>query len=134
VAALAKIIGSVDDLGRPVIRVEVAGRDGFLAVVDTGFNRTLMLQHDQAVSLGFSFTGLNEYVELGTTSISKVQRATGQIDWLGKNVSVDAFVSMEPPVTHRPDTARALLGTELLADCLLLVDFTNKVVESETQD
>jgi hypothetical protein len=130
---LAKIIGSVDDLGRPVVRVEVPGRDGLLAVVDTGFNRTLMLQHDEAITLGFEFTGLNEYVELGTTAISKVQRATGSIEWLGKIVSVDAFVSTEPPATYRPDTARALIGTELLRDCLLLVDFAERLVEIETQ-
>jgi hypothetical protein len=130
---LAKITGRVDDLGRPVVRVEVPGRDGFLAVVDTGFNRTLMLQHDEAITFGFEFDGLNEFVELGTSAISKVQRATGSIQWLGKTISVDAFVSTEPPTIHRPDTARALIGTELPRDCLLLVDFSSRLVEIETQ-
>ncbi len=131
---MAKIIGSVDELGRPVVRIDVPGHDSLLAVVDTGFNRALMLQHDQAITLGFAFTGLNEYVELGTSSISKVERATGRIEWLGRAIAVDAFVSAEPPATHRPDTARALLGTELLQDCLLLVDFSSRLVEIETQD
>ncbi len=128
------MIGSVDELGRPVIRIEVPEKDGLLVVVDTGFNRTLMLQHDEAISMGFTFTGLSEYVELGTSSVSEVQRATGRIHWLGKILNIDAFVSTEPPATHRPDTARALLGTELLQDCLLLVDFAERVVEIETQD
>ena len=55
---MAKIIGSVDDLGRPVVRIEVPGRDG---------------------------------------------------------------------------TAQALIGTEMLADCLLLVDFRTRIVEIEEQ-
>ncbi len=133
-AALAKIIGSVNELGRPVVRIDVPGHESRLAVVDTGFNRALMLRHDQAITFGFAFTGLNECVELGTTSISKVERAIGRIEWLGRLIAVDAFVSAEPPVAHRPDTARALIGTELLADCLLLVDSFSRLVAIETQD
>jgi hypothetical protein len=62
-----------------------------------------MLQHDEAIALGFAFTALNEFVELGTSAISKVERATGNI------------------------------GTGLRRDCLLLVDFLSRLVEIETQ-
>jgi predicted aspartyl protease len=131
-AVLAKIVGAIDDLGRPVVRVEVPGRDGFLAVVDTGFNRSLLLQAAEAAAMGFIRTDSEEIVELGTTARASVVPALGTIRWLDRTLQVEAFVSDEPAATNRPDTARALLGTALLADCLLLVDFSGRVVEIET--
>jgi predicted aspartyl protease len=130
----ARIIGSVDDLGRPVIRIDIQGRDGFLAVVDTGFNRSLMLMATEAKAMGFELTDSEEIVELGTTIKATVVPALGNIEWLGRTVRVEALVSSEPSVGSHPDVARALVGTELLADCLLLVDFRRRTVEIEAQD
>jgi predicted aspartyl protease len=133
-AALAKLTGSVDDLGRPVVRIEVPGRDGCLAVVDTGFNRSLLLTAAEARTMGFTILMRTEDVELGTSLRVTVREATGILRWLDRDVEVRAFISDEPVSDHRPDTARALLGTEMLRGCLLLVDFANGVVEIETQD
>jgi predicted aspartyl protease len=134
VAALGKIIGSVDDLGRPTVRVDVPGRDGFLAVIDTGFNRSLLLTAAEALAIGFVIEVRTEAVELATTAQVLVRRATGTIRWLGKDTAVDALITDEPVATHRPDTARALIGAELLAGCLLLVDYPARRVEIETQN
>jgi predicted aspartyl protease len=130
---LAKIIGSVDDLGRPIIRIEAPGRDGLAAVVDTGFNRSLLLLAADALSLGFSIKQKTEIVELGTTERVTVRRASGEIFWLGKTLRVEALISNEPTPIYRPDTARALIGTELLSGTLLLVDFASRLVEIESQ-
>ena len=72
---MAKVIGSVDDLGRPVVRIEVPDRDGFHAVVDTGFNRSLLLLISEAQAMGFVVTEDAETVELGTAVKTKVLRA-----------------------------------------------------------
>ena len=130
---MAKIIGSVDDLGRPIIRLEVPGRDGLVAVVDTGFNRSLLLLATDALSLGFAIKQKTEIVELGTTERVTVRRASGEIFWLGKKLRVEALISNEPTPVYRPDTARALIGTELLFGTLLLVDFASRLVEIESQ-
>ena len=130
---MAKVVGTVDDLGRPVVRVEVLERDGFLAVIDTGFNRSLLLQAAQAQAIGFVITQNIETVELGTSAHANVRRGYGTIQWLDRSVQVEAYISDEPVAAHRPDTARALIGTELLAKCLLLVDFAGRVVEIEDQ-
>ncbi len=130
---MAKIIGSVDELGRPVVRVEVPSHDSFLAVIDTGFNRSLMMQAAEAAAIGFDVSKRTQVVELSTTETVEVEQATGKIWWLDREVWVDALISNEPSIAYRPDTARALIGTELLADCLLLVDFATRVVEIETQ-
>jgi hypothetical protein len=129
---LAKIVGSIDGLGRPVVRIQVAGHDDILAIVDTGFNGSLMLESIEARQKGFVIDELTELVELGTTARVEVRRATGTTDWLGRPTVVDALISDEPSRPGATDVARALLGTALMSDCLLLVDFPNKLVEIET--
>jgi hypothetical protein len=131
---LAKVAGRMDELGRPVVRIEVPGRDGCLAVVDTGFNRSLLLSATEAREMDFVLAKRSEKVELGTSLSVMVREATGIIRWLDRDVPVIAFVSEEPLSVHRPDTARVLLGTELLAGCLLLIDFASGMVEIETQN
>jgi predicted aspartyl protease len=130
---LAKITGSIDELGRPVVRIEVPGRDGFLAVVDTGFNRSLLMQSLEAEAMGFTITEEVAVVELGTTLRVQVHRAIGKIHWLDQIIQVDTLVANEELLVQRPDLARALIGTALLADCLLLVDFRTRLVEIEDQ-
>jgi predicted aspartyl protease len=130
---LPKIIGHIDDLGRPVIRIEVPGRDGFLAIVDTGFNRSLMLQASVAEAIGFVITEEAEIVELGTTARVEVRQGFGTMRWLDQDIRVEALISNEKLTVHRPDTARALIGAELLAQCLVLVDYPARRVEIETQ-
>jgi hypothetical protein len=78
-------------------------------------------------------TERTESVELGTSAHTEVRRGSGMIQWLGREILVEAFISNEPLAAHRPDMARALIGTELLAGCLLLVDFAARLVEIETQ-
>src|SRR5882757_7986302 len=47
--------GSVDDLNRPLVRIETPGfTDPLLAFVDTGFNGALLLDERQAARLGLS--------------------------------------------------------------------------------
>jgi predicted aspartyl protease len=129
---LPKIVGHIDDLGRPVVRIEVPDRDGFLAVVDTGFNRSLMLQASEAVAMGFTIAEETEIVELGTTAQVEVRQGFGTMRWLDRDIRVEALISSEKLTVHRPDTARALIGAELLAKCLVLVDYPARRVEIET--
>ena len=83
--------------------------------------------------MGFAVTKETERVELGTSERATVLRAHGKIHWLGRVMSIEAYVSDVPISQHRPDTARALLGTELMAGCLLLVDFPGRIVEVEEE-
>ena len=47
--------GSVDDLNRPLVRIETSGfTDSLVAFVDTGFNGALLIDERQAARLGFS--------------------------------------------------------------------------------
>ena len=81
--------------------------------------------------MGFAITEDAETVELGTAVKTKMLRARGMVRWLDRTIQVEALISDEPmPVSGR-DTARALVGTEMLANCLLLVDFVARAVEIE---
>lgn len=133
-AELHKVVGTVDDLRRPIVRIEVPGREGFLAIVDTGFNGALLLMAAEAIAMGFEISDEIETVELGTSARTSVRRGLGTVQWLGRSITVNAFISTEPiAINIRPDVARALIGTELMAGCLLLVDFPDRIVEIEQE-
>jgi predicted aspartyl protease len=132
VVALANLIGNVDDRGRPVVRIEVPGHDELLAVVDTGFNRSLFLMADQALVLGFTVLEREETVELGTTERTNVHVAIGHILWFGATVKVEALVAKDGRRRIDPDAPRALIGTKLLAGCHVLIDFPRGTIEVES--
>jgi predicted aspartyl protease len=138
-AALAKEHGSVDGLGRPVVRLAVKDRDDLLAVLDTGFNRSLLVTAEQARALGFVITKVSTMVQLGAEQRAEVARGTASVTWLGQVREIDILVSMETNAGDKkrarvdPDEAHALLGTELLKGSLLMIDFDTGSVEVETQ-
>jgi predicted aspartyl protease len=128
---MAKVRGSVDHLGRPVIRIE--HRDiSILAVIDTGFNGELMVPAATALSLGVAFSMEVTTVELGNGARASVRDGEATINWLDDTRRVRVFVSESWLPTG--DAPQGLLGTGLLTPHLLLIDFERKTVEIETQD
>ena len=89
------------------------------AVVDTGFDDCLCLPTDLAVTLGLElFTTAD--VELADGSIKKSLVFQGTAKLLGVSRPVPIYLT---------DSEEALIGTKLLAGCLLTIDFDqNKVV------
>ena len=128
---MAKVIGSVDQRGRPVIRVE-GKLDSILVVVDTGFNGDLLLAREAARLLGVDPVSKETEIELGDGRTVVVNEARATITWLEQNRRVRVLVSDD--WTSVGDAPVGLLGTELLVPHLLLVDFADGTVEIETQD
>ena len=127
---MAKVVGSVDGRSRPVIRIN-GKHESILVVVDTGFNGALMLTRTAANLLGADPIRRETEVELGDGRTVLVKEANALIPWLGRERRVRVLVSDAwAPVGDEPV---GLLGTELLAPHLLLVDFTEGTVEIETQ-
>ena len=127
---MAKVIGSVDNRGRPIIRVKVGG-DDILTVIDTGFNGDLMVTPEAARVMGIAVGGDETDIVLGDGTTTRVFEDRMLLDWLGQRRWVRVLVSS----TWRsgPDDPAGLLGTELLKPHLLLVDFGQRTVEIETQ-
>lgn len=134
VGCLAKITGHVDGIGRPLISViSIASGDPFVATVDTGFNGTLLTSAEDAPALGVRFLGQVERVELGDGRMVNLRLGLLTVDWLGSHREVDVFVS-DAPSRGGEGRPVALVGAQLLAPHLLLVDYRAGTVEIETQD
>ena len=127
---MAKVIGSVDDRGRPVIRID-GHQESILVVVDTGFNGDLMVTRAAAQLLGIAPVSREADVELGDGTTVRVYQGRSSISWLGEQRPVRVLVS--DSWTTVADAPVGLLGTELLSPHLLLIDFAARTVEIETQ-
>lgn len=131
--AVPELRGQVDALGRPIVSVVSASTgDPFLAPIDTGFNGWLMVSADDAPSIGVRTIVDLQSVQMGDGRSVLVRRGRVVLDWLGARREVEVFISDEP---SRGGEGRpvALIGAELLAPHLLLVDYGARTVEIETQ-
>ena len=78
---MAKVIRSVDQRGRPVIRIE-GKSESILVVVDTGFNGDLLLAREAARLLGVDPVSKETEIELGDGRTVVVNEARATITWL----------------------------------------------------
>jgi len=128
---MAKVIGSVDERGRPVVRIE-GRQESVLAIVDTGFNGDLMVTRDAATLLGADPLRRETEVELGDGRTVRVYETRATIMWLDRERRVRVLVSDE--WTTIGDEPVGLLGTDLLLPHMLRIDFARGTVEIEAQD
>ena len=126
-----KLAGSVDERGRPTVRLETPN-ESLLVVVDTGFNGDLMLSRDAARVLGAASDFSETEVELGDGKNARVFEARTVIEWLGKQRPVRVLISDE--LTTHGDAPVGLLGTNLLAPHVLRIDFAEGSVSVEAED
>jgi predicted aspartyl protease len=122
--------GSVDDLNRPLVRIETPGfADPLVAFVDTGFNGTLLVDERQAARLGFSVAKDSiTQVRLASQRKENFLLGQGSFIWLGERKTILAHVLIEAQGERRARNARKteeeiLIGTGLLSDCRLEIDF-----------
>jgi len=122
-------------LKRPLVKIETPGfTDPLLAFVDTGFNGALLVDERQAARLGFSVVrNAVAPVRLASQRNENFLRGRGSFLWLGERRAIVAYVLIETPGERRARNARKteeeiLIGTELLADCRLEIDFPARKV------
>ena len=127
---MAKVIGSIDNRGRPLVRID-AGDDGLLAIVDSGFNGAMIVAGPSVSLFDRQPGGVAVSVELGNGTTAKFVETIGTINWLGTKQRIGILVSES--WTPAVDEPSALIGTRLLTPHLLLIDFDRGLVEIETQ-
>ena len=127
--------GSVDDLNRPLVRIETPSfADPLVAFVDTGFNGALLIDETQAARLGFSVMRNSATpVRLASRRDEDVMVGRGSFIWLGERRTIIAHVLIEIQGERRARNAREteeeiLIGTGLLPDCRLEIDFPARKV------
>jgi predicted aspartyl protease len=133
---LVTLIGSVDQWQRPLLRLEQPdGWDGFVALIDSGFNGHLMLHEADMAYLGFKPVRGNTEVKVASGETVNVKLAEATILWVDeKPLRVRVFVVPAPLPIRRPDDPTVLLGTKLLHPHRLVVDFAANRVELASND
>jgi clan AA aspartic protease len=117
------IQGTVDDYGRPLVRVIVhhpaSGGSAELDVwIDTGFNGGLTLTPGQALALGLP-SGQALTIRIANGAEVLTPTATCGVDWFGKRRTIDALIS---------PGKFALLGLHFLEDHELTINYPARTV------
>jgi clan AA aspartic protease len=111
----------------PTFDIEVIGSRGSLlvsATVDTGFDGQLCLPVNLAIMLGFELID-QQLVEFADGRRERQFVFSGAVRFLDEEKPVALFVT---------DSDDTLIGTELLADCTLFVDFTTGETRIEKKE
>ena len=116
------------------MRIELAGfSDPLVAFIDTGFNGAVLMDEPQAIKLGFQVLKHRAQVRLASQREENFLLSRGKFAWLGESKFITAYVLIETQDERRARTARKteeeiLIGTELLSECRLEIDFPARKV------
>ena len=116
------MIGHVDELRQPRVEITLLGTRGEVttdAVIDTGFDGDLSIPIQLAIEIGLELWGIT-IVELADGSRKQELVFTGEMKLEKDKQKIDIFLT---------DSKDALLGTNLLSNAKLEVNFVDKTVE-----
>jgi clan AA aspartic protease len=116
---MAEEKGVVNENLEAVVEVKLQNGAMIEGVLDTGFNGSLLLPRKFAGENSMLFLGL-EQVELVEEISVEIETALAEISWLGEDISIRIYIS---------DTGDALIGTEMLIDSVLEIDYKNLMVK-----
>jgi predicted aspartyl protease len=132
---LDTIEGSIDDLNRPLVRIELPGfSDSLIAFIDTGFNGAVILDEAQATTMGFKVSASwHAGVTLASQREETFLLGRGMFQWFGERKEITAYILVETQAERRARIAHKteeeiLIGTELLSACRVELDFPARKV------
>jgi clan AA aspartic protease len=111
-----------DDSGNPKVKIAVSGNRMQVeieALIDTGFDGQITLPSVIGVQLGLELAGVEEF-ELADGSIGEGFVFRGQVTLGNRSQRVNIMLT---------DSDEALIGTALLSNYKLTIDFVNRTVE-----
>ena len=108
-----QIDGYLSVKDEPIIRLDV-GSLSIEVLVDTGFDGSLIIPGEVADRMAVKFEGNQEFCSM-TGAPFFVSTCLMEIDWLGKRIRVPVMTSSEVDQT--------LLGSRMLRDCRLTIDY-----------
>jgi len=111
--------GVVNDNLEAVLEIQLTNGSVIECVIDTGFNGSLLLPRNFVETNSMFFIG-SEEVELVEEITAEIDTAIADIKWLDEEFSARIFVS---------EADEASIGTEMLADALLEIDYKNQTVK-----
>ena len=111
-----------DNFGHPKLKAIVSGSRGqaeIEALIDTGFDGEITLPSAIGVQLGLELAGVEEF-ELADGSIGEGFVFRGQVTLGNRSQRVNIMLT---------DSDEALIGTSLLSNYQLTIDFVNRTIE-----
>ena len=118
------IFGQIADGRRPTISASVhssikAAGEAFDLWIDTGFDGHLLLPNSDIQRLGLDELGLGNVILADGLTVELVSYY-GMVQWFGEWLALQVIAS---------DNGSRLLGTALLADCEVTLNFSTGTVE-----
>lgn len=112
--------------------------DSLLALIDTGSNLLVAANDEIARNIGAKASGGFIHAELASGEIGSFRKAEATVLWFGAQRRVNIYIPVIREPTNPLGNPRRrpvgdgqpelLLGTELLQNCLLEIDFASKKV------
>lgn len=116
---MAEEKGFVNENSEAVLRIELNDGSSIDCVLETGFNGNLILPKN-FVEKYTSVIPLRVRIELAEGKTAEVGMTTVDVKWLGDEFSINILVS---------DAEESLIGTEMLIDSVLEIDYKNLTVK-----
>jgi predicted aspartyl protease len=108
--------GHVDDLGRPLVRIRMAGlSDSVLALIDTGFDAEVLIPSNVAHRAGYYVVDANLYATLATGISDKIYLCDGEIEWFGNRRAVTMLVRLLPREVKEGEPAISIVARRTAA-------------------
>lgn len=116
------IKGKISSNNEPLISLKLKGpvrTKQVLAVIDTGFKGYLAVPKNIIIEQGWQLIGSEKY-EIATGALETFNVFLGEIEWENKSRPVYALVTNSKDI---------LIGTKLLKDSILTINFCTKKVK-----
>ncbi len=116
---MAEEKGIVNENLEAVLQIRLLNGATIYSVLDTGFDGSLLLPRKFAKENSMHFLG-PEKVMLVEGISAEIETALVKMNWLSEEISIRIFIS---------ETDDALIGTEMLVDSVLEIDYKNRSVK-----
>ena len=111
--------GIVNNNLEAILQIRLANGAIIDGVLDTGFDGSVLLPRKFAKENSMHFLG-PEKVMLVEGISAEIETALVKMNWLGEEISIRVFIS---------ETNEVLIGTEMLVDSILEIDYKNLTVK-----
>ncbi len=112
--------GIVNENLEAVLQVRLTNGANIKCVLDTGFNGSLLLPREFVEINSMLFVGREKVMMVEEIS-TEIDTAIAEVNWLNEEFSIRIFIS---------ETDESLIGTQMLVDTLLEIDYKNRTVKT----
>ena len=119
--------GYVTEANQPKVKLKLHNKEetrNFEFLIDTGFDGGILLSSLAAEEMALEPVDIRQ-VELADGTEKTVPVSVAEIDWYGEKKEIDVLIG--------GTNAEPLIGTGLIQDSKLLVDFPKRVVQLEKE-